>query len=216
MFGIRRRVMGIFDVNGRRPLSGKDAFIERFCSMPEELKAAIDGSPRLVTVPEGGALCRAGDLANGVWIVEDGCFSIRHGHSITERRWSELIGEAAFYRVDTDGRPPYRAADVIARSKSSAWVIDRALIDALPAHLRLAWTEGVARALVAKLDEASAQRVDLADNVGSMEGLARRFVCEEGMSAALAMLKTGSAQIRPHRTQVSNGAQYCPPIGVQS
>lgn len=188
-------------MNAHTRLSGKDAFIERFCSMPEELKAAFDGSPRLVTVPEGGMLCRQGDLANGVWIVEDGFFSIRHDHSITERRWSELIGEAAFYRLDPEGRPPYRAADVVARSKSSAWVIDRSLIDALPEPLKLAWTEAVARALVAKLDEATAQRVGLAGDVGSMEGLARRFVCEEGMSAALAMLKTGSAEIRPHRTQ---------------
>ena len=187
-------------MNAHTHLSGKEAFIERFCSMPEKLKAAFDVSPRLVTVPEGGTLCSQGDLANGVWIVEDGVFSIRHEHSITERRWSEIIGEAAFFRLDPRGRPPYRAADVVARSRSSAWVIDRSLIDELPEPLKLAWTEGVARALVAKLDEATAQRVGLAGDVGSMEGLVRRFVCEEGMSAAMAMLKTGSAEIRPHRT----------------
>lgn len=188
-------------MNAPTRLSGKDAFIERFCSQPDELKAAFDGAPRLVFVSEGDPLCRQGDVANGVWIVEDGIFSIRHGHSITERRWGELIGEAAFYRLDPEGRPPYRAADVVARARSSAWLIDRAIIDNLPDPLKLAWTEGVARALVSKLDEATAQRVNLADDVGSMEGLARRFVCDEGMSAALAMLKTGSAEIRPHRTQ---------------
>jgi class 3 adenylate cyclase len=181
--------------------TGLDAFIERYCGNAELLKQKLADQPRLIRCQEGEALCYRDETADCVWIVETGTFAISHTHSITERRRAELIGEAAFYRIEPDGTKPRRAADVIARSRASAWRIDRAILDNLPDGLRLAWTEGVARALVAKLDEATTQRAALTDDAGSIENLAKRFVCEEGLAAALAMHRTGSAEIRAHRTQ---------------
>ena len=179
---------------------GIDLFLKRFCDDPARLKAALLAEPRLDDRADDQPLCRTGDPADCVWIVETGEFCIRSTHTVTKRGPGEIIGEAAFFRR-SGPNAARRGADVIARGRSSAWKIDRAVLDRLPLEEKVLWLEAICQALVVKLDEATDQRSSLTGDLDEHDAMVRRFVCPEGIQAARAAMRTGAPQIVPTRKQ---------------
>jgi class 3 adenylate cyclase len=177
---------------------GIDLFLKRFCADPTRLKAALLAEPRLEDCADDQPLCRTGDLADCFWIVERGEFCIRSIHAITKRGPGEIIGEAAFFRT-SGPNAARRGADVIARGRSSAWRIDRTVLDSLPLEEKVLWMEAICQALVVKLDEATDQRSSLTDDLDQHDVMVRRFVCPEGVQAVRAAMRTGTSQIAPVR-----------------
>lgn len=173
---------------------GVDVFVRR-SSDPAKLKTALMGVKRLISCREGEPLCLKGDVADCMWIVDRGEFDIRDGHIIAHRGQGDLIGEGAFFRAAGNEHHRRRGADVVARVRSDAWLIEGALLASLPDDVKQLWLETVCTALVAKLDEATHRRVTLTDDVNASQELIERFVCQEGVAAARAALRSRDVRI---------------------
>ncbi|WP_019904777.1 adenylate/guanylate cyclase domain-containing protein [Methylobacterium sp. 77] len=182
--------------------TGVHRFLRRYASDPERLAAVLVTEFDLVSCAADHTLCRAGDEADCVWIVEDGEFGIRTSHKFTSRGLGEIVGEAAFFRLRQDGGPARRGADVVATKRSKAWRIDRAVLDGLDPECRAMWLEAICSALVAKLDEATEHRAALTGEVGDIEDVIGRFVCSDGVQAALGAMRVSIPKIRPVKKHV--------------
>lgn len=182
--------------------TGVHRFLRRHLAEPGRLADALVTELSLTQCREDDVLCGAGDDADCVWIVESGEFCIRSTHKIASRGPGDIIGEAAFFRPRLDGGAARRGADVIASRRASAWRIDRAVLDALDPECRASWMEAVSGALVVKLDEAVAHRAALTGEVGDIEGMVARFVCADGVEAALGALRAGAPKIKPVQKRV--------------
>ncbi|MGW5841081.1 adenylate/guanylate cyclase domain-containing protein [Methylorubrum extorquens] len=177
--------------------TGVHRFLRRYLANPERLAAALVAEFDLVPCGEGHVLCQTGDEADCVWIVESGEFCIHQTHKLASRVSGDIIGEAAFFRPRQDGGPARRGADVIASRRSSAWKIDRTVLDALDPECKAMWLEAVCGALVVKLDEAVVHRAALTGEVVDIEGVIARFVCADGVQAALGAMRMAATKIKP-------------------
>ncbi|MEH3147563.1 MAG: cyclic nucleotide-binding domain-containing protein [Methylobacterium frigidaeris] len=177
--------------------TGVHRFLRRYLPDPERLAAALVAEFDLVSCGEGQVLCRAGDEADCVWIVETGEFCIHSTHKLASRGPGDIIGEAAFFRPRQDGGPPRRGNDVIASRRSSAWKIDRAVLETLDPVCKAMWLEAICSALVVKLDEAVVHRAALTGEVVDIEGVIARFVCADGVQAALGAVRMAANKIKP-------------------
>lgn len=182
--------------------TGVHRFLRRHVPGPGRLAEALVTEFDLVSCAADQVLCRAGDEAACVWIVEEGEFCILTSQKLTSRVSGEIVGEAAFFRRRQDGGPPRRGADVVATRRSKAWRIDRAVLDGLDPECRALWLEAICSALVAKLDEAVEQRAALTSEVGEIEGVIGRFVCSDGVQAALGAMRVSIPKIRPVKKHV--------------
>lgn len=182
--------------------NGVHRFLRRHVADPERLTAALVTEFALVSCAVDQVLCRAGDEADCIWIVETGEFCIATSHKVAMRGPGEIIGEAAFFRLRQDGGPARRGADVVASRRSKAWRLDRAILDDLDSECRAMWLEAICSALVAKLDEAVEHRAALTGEVGEIEGVIGRFVCSEGVQAALGAMQVSIPKIKPVKKHV--------------
>lgn len=177
--------------------TGVHHFLRRYLPDPKRLAAALVTEFNLVSCREDQVLCRAGEEADCVWIVETGEFCIRSTHKLAGRGSGDIIGEAAFFRPRQDGGPARRGADVIASRRSSAWRIDRSVLELLDPECRAMWLEAVCGALVVKLDEAVVHRAALTGEVVDIESMVSRFVCPDGVQAALGAMRMAASKIKP-------------------
>lgn len=179
--------------------SGLKSFLVRFSSDPEKLEAAFNKTPRRAKrVRDGDILCNKGDEANEVWIIQSGRFRIEAepGSMVSDdRKEGQLLGEQAFFRTNRGGElERRRGATIRAAEDSQVLRIDAVLLERMTDQERALWYEACARALSAKLDEATAQRVLLRKDRINAEMIFSRFVAEEGQQAALAAFMEGNFQ----------------------
>ncbi len=187
---------------------GISTFLERYCPDPVGLEAAFQRELRVQTLHEGQALCSGSDEADCLWIVDEGLLQVMAGSTIARRGPGEIIGEMAFLR-GAPGSSPVRGNDVVAASRSKVWRIDRSTIDGLAGETRALWYETVARALVAKLDEASLQRASQARDLNRGDRAIARLVCPEGD----AVPRRHTSPPRPARPAPSSGTRTAASAG---
>ncbi|AUW47273.1 adenylate/guanylate cyclase domain-containing protein [Rhizobium leguminosarum] len=161
------------------------AFLRKYCSDPPALLSEMLKQPgRTVTISDGRALCRKGDVADDIWVILEGAVRVHDDGLITTRTAGDLVGEAAFYRLSPAQR--MRGADMFASGDARLFRIDLSFVDSLSERQAGLWHEVVARVLTEKLDESQRQRSALRLKREEQERLLNMFVCEEGHAAAMA------------------------------
>jgi class 3 adenylate cyclase len=175
------------------PSKGVAFFLERFCRQPDALLPAFAATPgRREILNEGEVLCLDEAPADVFWIVEEGQVVIRKDHPIATRQVGEIVGEAAFYRLNASGAPNVvRGATVDSGDRAVLCRFDRSFIDRFDDRQRSVWHETIARVLTAKLDEATVSRDKLKHDRANGDALIRHFVPAEGLSAARAVFDNG-------------------------
>lgn len=158
---------------------GIELLVEKYSTNPQQLLKALEGVTRLRRFNDGDIVCRAGENAECLWIVEAGLVAIGEGAKITRRGKGDLVGEMAFYRRGN----PARATSMRADGTVKLWVVDRSEIDKMAAEDRALWLALIAAVLSEKLIEAVENREYLLRENVSLDLVLKRFVCEDGVSA---------------------------------
>jgi class 3 adenylate cyclase len=160
------------------------------------LMPLFTGERRVETLASNQPLCSMDEDADCIWIVEEGLLQVMAGVSAVWRQAGDIIGEMAFLR-NFAGVSATRGNDVVAACRTKVWRIDRSTLDGLSYEARAVWYETIARALVAKLDQASQLRAGHARDLATGDQIIRRLVCPEGVQAASATLLNGAEHIPP-------------------
>lgn len=160
-------------------VSGLDELVNKYADDPGRILRAFGSIKRRRRLNDGDVICKAGDSAECVWIIDDGIVVVGEGNKITRRYKGDLIGEVAFHRRQSTTRSTGMRAD----GTVHLWEIDRSTIDQMAPEDRAAWFRLVAAVLSEKLIEATEQRsLLLKDNV-SLDKVLKRFVCDDGLLA---------------------------------
>lgn len=152
---------------------------KRFAVDPERFQAVLEEVRHLERLNDGDFVCRAGEAAECLWIIEDGIVVIGEGEKITRRYKGDLVGEIAFHRRGETTRSTSMKSDGTVR----LWRIDRSKIDAMQPEDRVVWLDVVAAALSEKVIEATEQRSNLLRDNVSLDHVLKRFVCRDGIMA---------------------------------
>lgn len=179
--------------------AGAELFLGKFCDAPDTLRAVFLRLPsRLVQLRDGEILCKEGDAGDQLWLVQRGQVRIESDTLLALRNVGDVVGEQAFYRSMCANGPSVRGATMRAQGDTRLAVIDHTYIAKMMPDEQVVWHRTLARVLSAKLDEATRGRTELRRDAKAADHLIRRFVCAEGLSAALAALDTG--KVDPEQT----------------
>lgn len=176
-------------------MTGLEKFASKYTANPAELLAAIGEVKHRRRFNEGESICRAGDPAECLWIIDDGIVVIGEGSKITRRYAGDLVGEIAFHRPGETRRSTGMRAD----GTVNLWQIDRVRFDQMGPEHRAVWLEVIAAVLSEKLIEATEQRSMLLQDNVSLDHVLKRFVCDDGLMAVNGAF--GSQNIEPDMTR---------------
>ncbi|MGP9820045.1 adenylate/guanylate cyclase domain-containing protein [Salinarimonas sp. NSM] len=175
-------------------------FLTRYCPCPALIEPVLTRNPLIQRLTEGQYLCRRGEAAECLWIIDRGVIAVAVDGKIVRRGAGEIVGEGAFYRPGDEARR--RGADMVAEGTTCLWEIDHGFLASLTTEQAACWHETIARALTLKLDEATAQRSDLGKDGVALHNLIGRFICQDGIKAALGALHSrGEPIIEPKVTR---------------
>ncbi|WP_173087814.1 adenylate/guanylate cyclase domain-containing protein [Devosia sp. 1635] len=159
--------------------TGLEMFAAKYAEDPLKLLEAIGTVKHLRRYNDGDVICHADEVAECLWIVDEGTVVIGEGSKITRRHKGDVVGEIAFHRPGEARRSTGIKADMTAK----LWQIDRSKIDQMQPEHRVLWLEAVAAVLSDKLIEATEQRALLLKENVSLDQVLKRFVCEDGLMA---------------------------------
>jgi CRP-like cAMP-binding protein len=189
--------LGIDKKRERLLKGGLGDFLRRYCSKPQRLLDVLCRSDTFqqVTFHQKEIICRKGDIALKIWIIENGRLGIYDRRKfIAERQRGDLIGEQAFLPLlDHHHRPtnePFRRhAEMRAIEQSDVWSLDWSVFLAgLSDKDRALFMETIARVLSEKLNQSIPTRAKQIDKIEQLNDLLARFVCPEGLAAVRAQL----------------------------
>ncbi len=178
-----------------REITGLEKFAAKYAAEPAELLAAIGEVKHRRRLNDGEEICRAGDAAECLWIIDDGIVVIGEGNKITRRYAGDLVGEVAFHRPGESRRSTGMKAD----GTVNLWQIDRVKFDQMKPEHKAVWLEVIAAVLSEKLIEATEQRSTLLRDNVSLDHVLKRFVCEDGLMTVNGAF--GSQNIEPDMTR---------------
>lgn len=159
--------------------SGLEELANKYADDPARILRALGSTKHRRRLNDGDVICKAGDAAECVWIIDDGIVVIGEGNKITRRYKGDLIGEIAFQRRESTTRSTGMRAD----GTVQLWEIDRSTIDQMAPEDRSAWFQLVATVLAEKLIQATEQRAVLLNDNVSLDKVLKRFVCDDGLLA---------------------------------
>ena len=197
--GAGEHVSGKGQKLSRSLVNGAELFLSRFCDAPDVLRKVFVRVPgRTLRLRDGDIVCREGDDAEQLWLVQRGQIRIESDTLLVTRQEGDLIGEQAQYRNLTNTAVAPRGATMRALGDVELLPLDHAYIAQLSVEEQVVWHRTMARVLSAKLDQATANRTELRREARDVDELVRRFVCAEGLAASRASLSTG--RIDPEQT----------------
>ncbi len=176
--------------------TGLDILLNKYSDHPEELSDIFKSKPRIARFQDNDVICKKGDLAECVWVIDDGIVTIGENEKITRRYAGDLIGELAFHKRGETTRTTEMRADGNVR----LWTIDRTMLDNMSSQQRSLWLELVTAVLSEKLTEATTQRSSLLRDTAIIDQILKRFVCTDGLLAVNGAFAEEAQFITPDST----------------